>query len=59
MKELQPQLDSIFRSEPHFRHPGFVVIQQADDTKPHVFAMGPDSEAQFRLTKSDEMARIA
>jgi hypothetical protein len=40
MKELQPQLDSSFRSEPHFRHRGFGVIQQADDTKPYVFAIG-------------------
>jgi hypothetical protein len=40
MKELQPQLDSIFRSEPHFRHRGFDVIQKVDDTKPHVFAIG-------------------
>jgi hypothetical protein len=40
MKELQPQLDSIFRSELHFRHRGSGVIQQADDTKPHVFAIG-------------------
>jgi hypothetical protein len=37
MKELQPQLDSIFRSEPHFLQRGFGVIQQADDTKRHVF----------------------
>jgi hypothetical protein len=37
MKELQPQLDSIFRSEAHFRHRGFGVIQQADDTKPQCF----------------------
>jgi hypothetical protein len=34
MKKLQPQLDSILHSEPHFRHRGFGVIQQADDTKP-------------------------
>ena len=40
MNELQPQLDSIFRSEPHFRHRGFDVIQKVDDTKPHVFAIG-------------------
>jgi hypothetical protein len=40
MKELQPQPDSIFRSEPHFRHGGFGVIQQVDDAKPHVFAIG-------------------
>jgi hypothetical protein len=40
MKELQPPLDSIFRSEPHLRHRGFGVIQQVDDTKPHVFAIG-------------------
>jgi hypothetical protein len=33
-------LNSIFRSEPHLRHRGFGVIQQADDTKPHVFAIG-------------------
>ena len=31
---------SVFRSEPHFRDRGFGVIQQADDTKPHVFAIG-------------------
>jgi hypothetical protein len=59
MKELQPQLDSILRSEPHFRHRGFGVIQQADDTKPIFSLLRPDSEAQFRLTKSGEMARIA
>jgi hypothetical protein len=29
-----------FRSEPHFRHRGFGVIQQVDDTNPHVFAVG-------------------
>jgi len=34
---LQPQLDSIFRSEPHFRHRGFGVFQQADDAKPQCF----------------------
>jgi hypothetical protein len=28
MKELQSQLDSVFRSEPHFRQRGFGVIQQ-------------------------------
>jgi hypothetical protein len=28
-----------FPPEPHFRHRGFGVIQQADDTKPHVFAI--------------------
>jgi hypothetical protein len=31
---------SVFRSEPHLRDRGFGVIQQADDTKPHVFAIG-------------------
>jgi hypothetical protein len=59
MKELQPQPDSIFRSEPHLRHRGFGVIQQVDDRNPMFSLLGPDSEAQFRLTKSGEMARIA
>jgi hypothetical protein len=57
MKELQPQLDSIFRSEPHLRHRGFGVIQQVDDTKPHVFAMITKRSSGSR--KSGEMARIA
>jgi hypothetical protein len=29
-----------FPPEPHFRHRGFGVIQQVDDTEPHVFAIG-------------------
>jgi hypothetical protein len=29
-----------FPSGPHFRHRGFGVIQQTDDTKPHVFPIG-------------------
>jgi len=40
MKELQPQLDLIFRSEAHFRHRGFGVIQQATIQNPNVFAIG-------------------
>jgi len=59
MKELQPQLDSIFRSEPHFRHRGFGVIQRPTIQNPMFSLLGPDSEATFRLTKSGEMARIA
>jgi hypothetical protein len=40
MKELQPQLDQFSAPNRHFRDRGFGVIQQADDTKPHVFAIG-------------------
>jgi hypothetical protein len=55
MRELQPQLDSIFRPEPHFCQRGFGVFQQADDQNPMFSLLGPDGEARLRLTKSGEM----
>jgi hypothetical protein len=60
MKELQPQIDSIFRSEPHFRHRGFGMIQQADDTKTPCFRYwGLIAKRSCGSRKSGEMARIA
>jgi hypothetical protein len=60
MKELQPQPDSIFRSEPHFRHRGFGVIQQADDTKPQCFRYwGLIAKRSSGSRKCGEMPRIA
>ena len=59
MKVLQPQLDSIFRSDPHFRHRGFGVIQQVDDTKLMFSLLGPDSKRLSGSRESGELAHIA
>ena len=49
-----------FPPEPHFRHRGFRRDPTGRPYKTPMFSLlGPNSEAQFRLTKSGEMAHIA